>query len=138
MGLWLAKSLLKYVHFDILVYICSSYSFSTNHIPKPIQINSHKKVFHIITTTTSALKQQQQLIIIVCNAELKICNRRVRELCNKAVERVYYHCKCDDLKNIFLFSGSDIYTYLQSFREGYGVDSKNKITTVANAMDKDN
>ena len=61
---------------------------------------------------------------MVCNAELKVCNRRVRELCNKAAEGVYYHGKYNDSKNAFLFSGSDINTYLQSFRGGYGVDSK--------------
>ena len=74
---------------------------------------------------------------MVRNVELKLCNRRVRELCNKAVKGVYYHSKCDDSKNAFLFSGGDTNTYLQSFGSGYGVDSKNGITTVANAMDED-
>ena len=71
------------------------------------------------------------------NLELQQCNRRVRELCNKAVEGVYYHGKCHDSKNAFLFSGGDINTYLRSFGSGYGVDSNNGITTVANAMDED-
>ena len=72
-----------------------------------------------------------------CNAKLHQCNRRVRELCNKAAEGVYYHGKCDDSKNAFLFSGSNINTHLQSFRGRYGVDNKDGITTVANAMDED-
>ena len=94
-------------------------------------------LYIITTTTTLALKQQQRLIMIVRNAELKLCNRRVRELCNKAAEGVYYHGKCDDSKNAFLFSGGDINTYLRSFGSGYDVDSKNGITTVANTMDED-
>ena len=68
---------------------------------------------------------------------MKICNRRARELCNKAAKGIYYHGKCDDSKNAFLFSGSNINTYLQSFGLRYGVDSNNGITTVANAMDED-
>ena len=71
-----------------------------------------------------------------CDAELKVCNRKVLELCNKAAEGVYYHGKCHE-KNAVLFSGGDINTYLRSFGTGYGVDSRNGITTAANAMDED-
>ena len=59
-------------------------------------------------------------------------------LCNQAVAGVYYHGKCHRKKNGVLFSGGDINIYLQSFGLGYGVDSKNGRTTVADAIDKDN
>ena len=32
------------------------------------------------------------------DAELKVCNRNVLELCNKAAEGVYYHGKCHGKK----------------------------------------
>ena len=71
------------------------------------------------------------------NNELSKCNRRARKLCNQAAAEVYYHGKFKNSKNAFLFSGSDINTCLQSFGGGYGVDNKNGITTVANAVDED-
>ena len=72
------------------------------------------------------------------NRELSQCNRTVMKLCNLAATGVTYHGTCNKIKdNAVLFSGVDINTYLQSFNTGYGVDSKNGITTVANAMDDD-
>ena len=71
------------------------------------------------------------------NGKSKVCDREVLKLCNKAAEGVYYHRKCDESKNAVLLSGGDINTYLRHFETGYGVYSKNGITTVANAMDED-
>ena len=82
------------------------------------------------------IKQQRLIIIGGRNNELSKCNRRVWLLCNQAAVGVYYHGKCHEKSGV-LFSGGDINTYLQSFGSGYGVDSKNRLTTVANAMDKD-
>ena len=39
--------------------------------------------------------------------------------------------------NAVLFSGGDINTYLQSLGTGFGVDSRDVITTVPNAMEED-
>ena len=75
---------------------------------------------------------------MVCNAELQQCDRTVRKLCNAAAKGVTYHDKWNGIKNnAILFSGVYINTYLQLFNTGYGVDSKNGITTVANAVDED-
>ena len=75
---------------------------------------------------------------MVCNTELQQCHRKVRELCNLAAAGVTYHGKCNGIQNnAVLFSGGDINTYLQSFKLGYSVDSKNGITTEANTMEED-
>ena len=72
------------------------------------------------------------------NRELSQCDRTVMKLCNLAAAGVTYHGTCNKIKdNAVLISGVDINTYLQSFNTGYGMDSKNGITTVANAVDED-
>ena len=71
------------------------------------------------------------------NLELFQCNRRVRNLCNKAAAGVSYHGKCTKKNNAVLFSGGDINTYIQSSGLGHGVHSKNEITTEVNAVEED-
>ena len=72
----------------------------------------------------------------VRNGEKSQCDRTVRKLCNLAAAGVTNHGSCNKVKdNAVLISGVDINTYLQSYNTGYGVDPKDGITTVANAVD---
>ena len=66
------------------------------------------------------------------------CDPTVKKLCNLAAAGVTCHGSCNKVKdNATLFSGVNINTYLQSYKTGYGVDPKDGITTVANAVDED-
>ena len=72
------------------------------------------------------------------NIEQSQCNRRVKELCNKAAIGISRHGKCKDKKNnAILFSGGNINMYLKSLGTGYGVDSRVGITTEPTAVDED-
>ena len=73
------------------------------------------------------------------NCEANRCDPTVRKLCNLAAAGVTNHGSCNNQKgNAKLVSGVAINTYLQSFKAtGYGVDSKDGITTKANAVDED-
>ena len=72
------------------------------------------------------------------NAELRQCNRMVKELCNVAAAGVSHHGKCNGNKNnAILFSGGDINTYLKSLGTGYGEDSRVGISIKPTAVDKD-
>ena len=72
------------------------------------------------------------------NAASNRCDTTVKKLCNLAAAGVTFHGSCNKIKdNATLVSGVDINTYLQSYETGYGVDPKDGITTVANAVDED-
>ena len=110
--MWFARSLLKYIHFDILESICPSCSFFANFCSKnnrTIHPNTYNTGVLCIKRERYTHIKQQQLVIMWRGHNLLEqlqCNRRVRNLCNKAAGS--YHGKCDERRDAVLFSGCDI------------------------------
>ena len=64
------------------------------------------------------------------------CHPEAKRLCDLA--RCVGEHSCHKKKNATLDSGREINSYLQSFRLGYGTESRQGITTEPNALNDDN